>query len=131
MFSIERHCRDFGVPVDRQRLAIIPRGLRRAPCASRSGDQRNLVVRVVEKSCNSRLVNARFAGDCSLSWDMRGGVPFEEHLSGVATESLFTDSIPTVVGIADIRAEHPQPCRRCATLFGVLVVPAVGRGQRA
>jgi hypothetical protein len=49
--------------------------------------------------------------------DVGGGVPFEEHLSGVGAESLFADPVPPVVGIADIGAEHPQrvlvtPCRR-------------------
>jgi hypothetical protein len=53
---------------------------------------------------------------------MGGGVPFEEHLSGVGAESLFADPVPPVVGIADIRAEHPQrilvtPHRRLLSPF--------------
>jgi hypothetical protein len=53
-------------------------------------------------------------GECALGrrllvvLHVDGGVPLEEHLRGMRAESLFADSIPSVIGIADIRAEQPQ-----------------------
>ena len=87
---------------------LIPRGLRRAPRASRSGDQRNLVVRVVKEVLQLSLGECPLRRGLLIVLDMRGGVPFEEHLSGGGYRIAVHRLDPTVVGIADIRAEHPH-----------------------
>jgi hypothetical protein len=79
--------------------------LAKTPCV---GSPSAGIVGVVKEVLQLLLGKRALGRGLLVVLDMRGGVPFEEHLGGMGAESLFAHPIPAVVGIADIGTEQPQ-----------------------